>query len=816
MGVIKKMLFRGEILGKPRHRNLFLDMEENIHIHYRDLRIELSRAEFEDISRIFSVQSRELNEIIEKNKYQDGKLPNANQEDVRIWTNSKLPNDVKYHPRRLSIEECGDGYHFHYRNYKLLLDKEEFRQLASIFRAIELDLPYASTYDEAHELLLANDVDFVLDSGNVPGEVLAIAVAQYHMPKVRDIFAHIGFTQEPDAGADRRYRSERLLVIARSEKRRSAIDYRKLRGMSTVGRVIDYLARKGVANLDADEVNVIKCQVLDLYGAISAGRARDVDTDPQSWLYSADNRQIIFPYRATERTLDKIVAENMYRAWANCLKDLQLGFVKPGKQILPSAEQIDLRKRVDDALLREVASYAAVERVYLMGSALRGDMGQYQAPFIHGKLAKLGSDIDILIEINPALEAELPKDWRLHLPVSSNHCSVYHVAEIGSSRDAQDWRKKYPNIKFIQHLVDAYVHFPSRGFANEKNAFLKKFNAQLFYDRTRDGNVYHSEVEERIARRLVELHGYRNIAVEPMRVSTENAVFSVHADEKSYVLKLHKVSGNYRSSRVAEHVAYEARLIAQLRKRGILTAEIFPAKKPVGGDTTVEGFPALLFERIPGEAQKRPEYPMDRICAALAQIHAVQIKRPLSASKDFLFDETCMIWLPTFENYLKNVKHGPEIQQAFFQLASIAEPYFPGEVRAALFARSPQLHNHGDVTPKNVFSGEAGSARFFDFNNAFFGPRMADIVDGALEFSLAEKYIHLADFARFDSFISNYSACSPLTSEEQEDLPKWIELIGIIKFTKEVRVVIERPKENLRRKRALAIAEYLLSRSKSV
>lgn len=812
MGVIKKMLFRGEILGKPRHRNLFLDMEENIHIHYRDLRIELSRAEFEDISRIFSAQSRELTAIIENKKYQDGKLPNANQEDVRIWTNSKLPNDVKYHPRRLSLEECGDGYHFHYRNLKILIDKEEFRQLASIFRAIDLDLPYASTYDEAHELLLANDVDFVLDSGNVPGEVLAIAVGQYHMPKVRDIFGHIGFTQDTNVGAERRYRSERLLVIARPEKKRSAMDYRRLRGMSAVVRVIDYLSRNGAANLAADEVNAIKCQVLDLYGALSAGRARDVDTDPQSWLYSADNRQIIFPYLATDRARDRVVAENLYRAWANCLKDLQLGFVKPGKQILPAADQICLRKRVDETLLREVASYAAVQRIYLMGSALRGDMGHYHTPFIHGKLAKLGSDIDILVEINPAREAEIPRSWRLHLPVSSNHCTVYHVAEIELSQDAGDWRKQYPNIKFIQHLVDAYVHFPSRGFVDEKNAFLKKFNAHLFYDRARDGNVYHSEVEERIAKRLAELHGYGNVAVEPMKVSTENAVFCVHADDRSFVLKLHKVAGNYRSSRIAEHVAYEEKLIAQLHKRGIRTAEIFPAKKIAGGDTTVEGFPALLFERIPGEAQKRPEYPMDRICAALAQIHSVQIKRPLSASKTFPFDETCMIWLPAFENYLKNVKHGAEIQQAFSQLAPIAERYFPGEVRAALFARSPQLHNHGDVTPKNVFSGEAGSARFFDFNNAFYGPRMADIVEGALEFSLAEKYIHLVDFARFDSFMAHYSANSPLTSEEQEDLPKWVELIGIVKFTKEVRVVIERPSENLRRKRALAIAEYLLSR----
>jgi len=50
-------------------------MEENIHIHYRDLRIELSRGEFEDICDAFRKQSQELQTIINEKNYQDGKLP---------------------------------------------------------------------------------------------------------------------------------------------------------------------------------------------------------------------------------------------------------------------------------------------------------------------------------------------------------------------------------------------------------------------------------------------------------------------------------------------------------------------------------------------------------------------------------------------------------------------------------------------------------------------------------------------------------------------------------------------------------------------
>jgi len=805
MGVIKKTLYRGNILGKPRHRNLFLDMEENIHIHYRDLRIELSRGEFEDIVAAFTKQAQELQAIIHEKNYQDGKLPNANQDDVRIWTESRLKHEVKYHPQRFSLEECGDGYHFHYRNYKLLIDPAEFRQIAQLFRSLDVDGPYAETYDEVLELLETNDVDFMLDAGNVPGEKLAIIVAQHHMPKIRDIFAYIGFTQEAD-GEVRRYTGTRLSVTAKPDKQRSALDYKRLRGYNEVGRLVDYLSRHG-ASLDPNELNRLKCQVLDLYSALKSGQALNVETDPQLWLYSPGNGQVIFPYSPTVR--GKKDAEVLYKAWGGLLASLQMTFVKPSKEIFAAAEQSALKALVDEALRKEVAAFGAVDKVYLMGSALRGDMGYYHAPFIHGKLAKLGSDIDILVEIDPAREADIPAHWHLINPESSNHCAVYHATQIPLAGKPSEWPVRHPHVEFIQHLVDAYVFFPSHGFVAEKDAFLKKFGAQLFYDRSRDGVIYRGAEEQRIAARLAELHGFAAVAVEKMKVSTENALYKVFVGEHDYILKLFKVSGNYHRSRVAEHTDYEERLVALLKERGVATAGVIRA--PQAGDATIEGYSALLFERIPGLAQQRPEYLMEPICAALAQVHLVQLETPLDLEAKFLFDDVCMIWLPLFEEYLRKTDLEPEIALAFDKLAPLAERYFPGEKRAALFEHSPAVHCHGDVTPKNVIVVD-GAASFFDFNNAFYGPRMSDVIDGAFEFSLAEKYIHLADFARFDAFVTHYAASYPLTPEELDDLPRWTELLGAIKFTKEIRVLLERPQENLRRKRALAIAEFVLSR----
>lgn len=814
MGVIKKMFYRGNILGKQRHCHFFLDMEENIHIHYRDLRIELSRGEFEDICEAFRKQSQELQTIIHEKSYQDGKLPNANQDDVRIWTESLLKHEVKYHPQRISLEECSDGFHFHCRNYKLLFDEAEFRQIAKLFKNLDVDSPCAATYDEVLELLEANDVDFTLDAGNIPGEALFIAVAAYHFPKIREIFKLIGFTLDAQK-YEHRYQGAKLKVVAKVNNQLAALDYRRIRGYDETERLVAFLSRNA-AGIDVNVLNRIKCQVLDLYFALSAGQKLNVEINQQLWLYSPANQQVIFPYSVSAQG-GKSEAATLYKQWGDFLVSLKLWFVKPGKEKFAPAEQAALQQQVAEALRSEVAAFAAVDRVYLMGSALRGEMGRYLAPFVNGTQVKLGSDVDILIEFDPAREADVPEHWTLiKQDEASNRCAIYHVQQLPLAGGTGEWAQRYPHLPLIQHLIDAYVFFPSRGHHEEKDAFLKKFGAELFYDRRRDGIVARGgeegRVAVRIAGRIAERHGFKQVMVEAMKVATENALYKVFAGERDYVLKLFKVSGNYPRTRIAEHTAYEEKLITRLKERGIATAGVIPVTQE--GDATIEGYPALLFERIRGVAQLKPEYPLDKACAALAKIHQVQIERPLEVARDFSFEDICAIWLPLFQTYLHeyahNPAHSPEIAAALAGFVPLHERCNAAAHREALYAAGPAVHNHGDVTPKNVITDESGAAIFFDFNNAYFGPRMADVLDGAFEFSLAEQYIHLADFARFDAFIAQYAACSPFTAAEIEKLPQWIELVGLIKFTREVRTLLERPAEDLRRKRALAIAGFVL------
>ena len=808
MGVIKKVFFRGQVLAKPRHRNLFLDMEENIHIHYRDLRIELGRAEFEEFASIFQRQAGELGAIIRERDYEDGKLPNANQDDVRIWTESRLRNDIKYHPRRLSIEECGDGYHVHFRNYKLLLDQEEFRELVSAFASIDPHGGYARTYPEVLELLEENEVDFVLAEGNLPGEVLSLAVAAYHLPKVREIFRYIGFSAEQD-GAIQTFRGDALRVLVRASTGLAAADFRRFRALAGSVRLVDFLGSCS-ASVDGNEINRIKCQVLELHSTVLQGAAVNVETDPELWLYAGEGAGVVFPYSNHARG-GRSDADELYRRWSALLARFQLGFVKPRKTPYEPDAQSRLATLVDQAIRQDVAAFAAVQRVYLMGSAIRGELGCYQAPFVHGKLVKLGSDIDILIEIDPAREDQLPRNWRLVNKQSSNFCAVYHLGEIPLDPSRAGLCSTQPGLDVVQHLLDAYVHFPSSGHVEEKDAFLKRFGARLVYDRSRDGAMFASEEMQGIAHSLQSDYGLSSLpAIERMAVSSENRLYKVSMPDATLVLKVFLAAGNYSRARIEEHASYERALIDALLARGTVTAAVL--HRPDGGCSRVGASPALLYRWLNGELRKKPEYPITEVAGALARLHTLQIGSPLAIAEDFGFDETCMIWLPTFERYLALEWEDIEIKTALESLAPVAQWHHSGSNRGQLFANSPAVHCHGDVTPKNVML-TAGGACFFDFNNAFHGPRIADLIDGAFEFSLAEQYFHLADFNRFDAFIESYACVSALSPAERGDLARWTELLGLIKFTKELRVLLQRPSnESLRRKRALAVADWVLQR----
>jgi len=804
MGVIYKMLARNESLKKPKHRNLFVDMEENIHIHYRDLRIELSRKEFEDFTRTFKTQSAELLEIINERDYRDGVLPNTNQKSVTIWTDSRLPNPVKYHPQRISIEECSDGYHLHLRNYKLLLDHDDFVTLKDAFEASRLDSPYAGTPHEIAELLEANHVHYAWKDPNgstqLDGQQYGqFIVAKYHEVKIRGIFVGIGMTRELQ-GAIHRYVKEGLILdISLSENTALFADKARPGGNAVVA-LTEYLARE--RPLDPDHLNAIKARVLDTFSFVrKSDTPPTINLDYRTWVYDTINADVIFPFKATPETETPRLR---YRQWTKFLTDLDMYFVKPGKVPVDKNRQGILKQAIFDRIKAEVADVKAVSKVYIMGSVIRSEMGMYTQPFIHSEWAKLGSDADILIEIDESMSGKLPDNWTYVNVSPTKKCDIYHIGEIDSI-DTFGHRKRYPNIDFFQHLLDAYVYVPSRGDEKLKEEFLAKFKAELIYDRDNGGG--YPDIHQ------VLTHEFKATVegLKRMDVATENQLYEVRVGDETCVLKIYKVSGNYSSSRLAEHAVYETTVVEAMEQRGIATASVLKTVNRKGVFEVQES-PAILFSKITGTEFREPDYPLTETLDALVQFHMEQKKKPFGIETDFSFRQVFDMWRAEYHRFAREYAHDTEITTYFSKLekihAGLEKTYEDLTTRKGIL----NLHNHGDMTPRNVIVVK-GRAVLFDLQNAFFGPRVFDVVDGGIEFSWASKKPDFTDFDRYDRFVGGYTKQVKLSASEKAALNDALAILGIIKFVKEVRMIKgSKNKNNLRRRRALDLAAFLESR----
>ena len=197
MGITTYVFHKSDSLEKQKFNMFFLDMGENIHFHYRDLRIELSVGEFKELAELFAGYGRGVLEEIEAG-YQDGILANTNEAGTlkTFWNNEQnLTFPVKYHEQQLAVEETKDGYHLHLRNYKILLPKESFNQLV---KAVAQILPLLENdhlkRDPVH-ILKANDLATKLVSRlqTESHEEIVIEVNKTYNKKAGQVLQALGY-----------------------------------------------------------------------------------------------------------------------------------------------------------------------------------------------------------------------------------------------------------------------------------------------------------------------------------------------------------------------------------------------------------------------------------------------------------------------------------------------------------------------------------------------------------------------------------------------------------------------------------------------
>lgn len=160
MSATIKVIYRDEDLSPSDHRDMFITIDDVIHLHYRELQLAFGRKEFEDFVRTFKKQADSLLGVIDKTKCKDVPASDYDGEEFKIWTNSQLKNPVAVNPRRISLEECSDGYRLHYRNCSLLLDEKGYASLKRSFATKEAEVPYASNIDELLEIFKQNRIKY--------------------------------------------------------------------------------------------------------------------------------------------------------------------------------------------------------------------------------------------------------------------------------------------------------------------------------------------------------------------------------------------------------------------------------------------------------------------------------------------------------------------------------------------------------------------------------------------------------------------------------------------------------------------------------
>lgn len=777
MGIITRLYFRSEDLADNRFNVFFMDMGENIHIHYRDLRIELSSDEFIEFSELFKAYAPEVLEEINKG-YRDGVHPNTNQTHTLTTFSNKKPlnHSIRYHPNRISIEENLDGYHIHLRNYKILLDKPSFASFVRAARELIVKRESPIDIDEAISLIDINDLPhYIFERKSADGLELGIVIVEKpYFRKAQQLleglrYAKINQTVDTvvyeKPGEQIQLRIGSLPRLALSGKTVSALV-----------PLSEYIS-KNAKRFSPEEINLLKLQYLDTSKHIGKNKLENlVELDYRNLIYDIATNRIIFPTKGDGQVAD---TGKLYDLFMSFLKDQGLSFVKPAKVPYSDAENSQLQLVFDDFINKTLGSIPCVSKVYLFNAESKKRSGRYQVPFVHFDWAKLGSDFDLLIEIDE--HYPVPKDWSYKFFWKVCGSDYYLLGDVNYPI-ASSYIDRFKNVDFYHHLVEAYLFFGSKGNHAVKDAFLKKHNAKLIYQK--DAGSPMVETTELLRRFLVENYCIDPNRIEKVNVPSFNEIYRVTTQDKEFAAKLME-RGDFTPSvngRTGQHLEYEEQLLHELDGRELQV--VFPL--PGNNGRVLQQFHnrfCMLFPFITSNTKNLTQ--TDTIHAAaesLALLHHASANLNIP-SNWYRFNEFLEYWIDQYVTH--HVKFSDSAVETDKYISYI--PLIKTASSRILSADSlPWVHVHCDVCPRNFFYVN-GKAHLYDFQVAHYGPRIEDVAEGAIEFAVAGNTI---DKHLIDEFINSYCATNDISSAERERLPDMLVLQAGLKLARSFRLQV--------------------------
>ncbi|NTV94949.1 MAG: phosphotransferase [Thiobacillus sp.] len=733
MGVITYLFHRSEEITPQRFNVFFLDVGENIHIHYRDLRIELSTGEFEEIAAGFAKYAPSVLAMIRDEGYQDGVLPNTNASDTlrTFWDKGKLAHPVKYNECRLSIEENVDGFHIHFRNYKLLLDRTSFEEFARGMTTAMLQIDHKPALDPAR-LLELNDLAPTLLSreNDADGEAIALAVDKAFLGKADQALTGVGFVRQ-GSKKDGLYSKgkQRVRLQATTGKTDAGIN-KQLPAQIGLPEFIDNHA----ALLTPEQLNELKLKLLFLFKRAEAGhippfRIEDIVVN------MATNTPVVDLFRAPANV--KAAAE--YSRLSTLLTGKKLFFVKPAKVYFSQEQRAALKARLIDYIRDEIAVHPCVNRIYLLGSSTKDRSGVYKVPFVHFDWVKLASDFDLLIELEPDYEDAIPATWEKKFNWANNSSVYSHLGDLGRGMESE-YAQRYPGVRFFEFMLETYLFHPSKGNRAVKDDYLRRIAAQTVFERP--GIIDWFEQN----------YPYRIDNIRRFKAASYNKVYDITSEAGHFALKLYLTHNC--QDKDGQQLAYEMALSEGLAEFDLNIPA--PVRNREGAYISAyQDNKAALFQFVSGKYLHEPGTQESYIAGQLlARIHLYgrQVEIPAAIAPPRIAD-TLLYWLNAYKDYVGR-KLLPEAPLLEMRIADVN--------RAALGI----AHCHGDVSPRNYLFRD-GQCWLIDFQNSGLGSALLDLSDGMIEFAARGKGFNPDALA---AFLAGYQSIQPLGEDEMAEL----------------------------------------------
>lgn len=762
---------------KNRFNTFFMDMGENIHVHYRDLRIEFSVDEFMEFAELCETYIPQVKKEIAAG-FRDGVNPNTNQSDtLKTFFNKKpLKQTIVYNPTRISLEENTDGFHVHLRNYKILLDKQSFLNFARAAKDVldvrerPVDLQETLNLIEVNELRHRVE-DVKQEDGK---DVAAVTVEEPYYRKLLQLFDGLGYKKPDPAKEIYEIAGARISVVVAPAAQKVIP---KEAVSSSIVRLVDYLV-ENAKRFNSREINLLKLQVFDFYEYARKNSAAEVvDLNHQNLLYDMSSNKVIFPSKSERSSTD---IDREWSSFDRFLNKHGIGFVKPRK--IPYNE--DQLARLDAAFrhyVREhVTRHPCVRKVYLLNpiqwKKSGSQTGRYEVPFLHIGWAKLGSDFDILIEVDERYP--VPEAWSNKFFWKVCGCDYYHLGEVDFPID-NPYSADFPNIPFQHHLVEAYLFFASRMDAAVKDKYLSGFpSREVLYEK--------KNLEAQLPEFLEEHYGVSVDSLTPIKGIGFNEVFHAKSTDGDYIVKVMKgaeftpPADGHRGT----HLRYEAALLAALSDANAPAIIPRPGRdqklyQPLGD------YNCMLLDFV--HADKVGELSLKHVRAAARTLARVNRALPpgIATIDAYRFAESLSFWLEDFASLPEKFAADESMRRQF---ESLVPAIVSAREKIEAAEELTWIHCHGDVTPRNMLFVK-GRGLLYDFQAAHYGPRIADVAEGALEFAFRDKSARI-DTGALEAFVAAYEKEYPLSTEERAVLPTMMFLHAAIKLGRLMRMQV--------------------------